>query len=115
MCVCPFLFLDLNELAKSCFHRGVLTHTNSLSYSYTDPSDAILAIACAYHFHTGCKFMLQAFASLRPGGRLTLAGICFSFTALGTWCTQIITFVKRQAGKLTPLIVYLEVEVYETN
>lgn len=38
---------------------------------------AILALDCAYHFNTRGTFLSQSYSHLKPGGRITLADICF--------------------------------------
>ncbi len=39
--------------------------------------DSILALDCAYHFHTRRDFLRQSLSHLAPGGRIALADICF--------------------------------------
>ncbi|KAJ7110152.1 S-adenosyl-L-methionine-dependent methyltransferase [Mycena epipterygia] len=65
-----------------------------------DPSsgeqfDTILALDCAYHFHTRRAFLQQAHDRLRPGGCLALADICFAPGALETRWTRWVTAVLR--------------------
>jgi len=44
--------------------------------------DSILALDCAYHFHSRRLFLEQSFESLAPGGRVALGDICFDSSAL---------------------------------
>ncbi|KAF9056226.1 S-adenosyl-L-methionine-dependent methyltransferase [Panaeolus papilionaceus] len=46
--------------------------------------DAVLVLDCAYHFDTRQRFLKQASQKLKPGGRISLADICFSDSALRT-------------------------------
>lgn len=48
-----------------------------LSPNNTDMYDSILALDCAYHFHTRRDFLRQSLSHLAPGGRIALADICF--------------------------------------
>lgn len=49
-----------------------------LSPSASDEFTTILALDCAYHFHTRFDFLRQSYPRLAPGGRIALADICFS-------------------------------------
>ncbi len=48
-----------------------------LSPNNADMYDSILALDCAYHFHTRRDFLRQSLSHLAPGGRIALADICF--------------------------------------
>ncbi|KAK0465118.1 uncharacterized protein EV420DRAFT_1262625 [Desarmillaria tabescens] len=49
-----------------------------LSPNNADMFDTILALDCAYHFHTRRDFLRQSLSHLAPGGRIALADICFT-------------------------------------
>ena len=53
--------------------------------------DSILALDCAYHFHSRRLFLQQSFSKLGPGGRVALADICFDSSALKTRRTRVLT------------------------
>lgn len=59
-----------------------------LSPNNADMYDSILALDCAYHFHTRRDFLRQSLSHLAPGGRIALADICFPMSwktiSLGT-------------------------------
>jgi SAM-dependent methyltransferase len=42
-----------------------------------EPYDIVFGLDCVYHFQTRTKFLAQAHAALKPGGRIALADICF--------------------------------------
>lgn len=57
--------------------------------------DSILALDCAYHFKTRHAFLSQSFEHLAPGGRIALADICFSASALQSrWTNTCISFLR---------------------
>ncbi|RDB28506.1 Erythromycin 3''-O-methyltransferase [Hypsizygus marmoreus] len=56
------------------YHQA--TH-HPLNPSSKQAFDTILALDCAYHFHTRVTFLRQSFQKLLPGGRIALADICF--------------------------------------
>ena len=56
--------------------------------SSSEPFTTILALDCAYHFDTRKLFLEQSFHRLAPGGRISLADICFSETALRSGWTR---------------------------
>ncbi|KAG7450462.1 uncharacterized protein BT62DRAFT_513521 [Guyanagaster necrorhizus] len=51
-----------------------------LGSNNADMYDTILALDCAYHFHTRREFLRQSLSHLAPGGRIALADICFPTT-----------------------------------
>ncbi|KAG7099276.1 hypothetical protein E1B28_001135 [Marasmius oreades] len=53
-----------------------------LNFNGASTFDAILALDCAYHFHSRGEFLRQSFHHLTPGGRIALADICFDGEAL---------------------------------
>ncbi|KDQ63687.1 hypothetical protein JAAARDRAFT_29711 [Jaapia argillacea MUCL 33604] len=52
--------------------------------------DRIIALDCAYHFKSRVDFLRQSFARLSPGGRVTLADICFKSSPMDRWRTYLI-------------------------
>ncbi|PPR06904.1 hypothetical protein CVT24_011594 [Panaeolus cyanescens] len=71
--------------------------------------DAILVLDCAYHFNTRRRFIEQAFEHLKAGGRISLADICFSSSALqkstSKWLIRLF--------KLMPSSNIISIEEYE--
>lgn len=71
--------------------------------STAPPFTSILALDCAYHFHTRQDFLEQAFARLSTGGRVALADICFSPTALERrWIALVTSAVMPTANMVSP-------------
>ena len=62
--------------------------------------DSIIALDCAYHFHTRFGFLQQSFHRLSPGGRIALADICFDASKLNTrrtrWATLLTGMMPEQ-------------------
>ncbi|CAA7266494.1 unnamed protein product [Cyclocybe aegerita] len=85
---------------KVDLHHGDAVYDSSTVNHPLCPStlgefDSILALDCAYHFHTRCRFLEQSFAKLAPQGTIALADVCFSSAALATNWTKIVTSVLR--------------------
>jgi SAM-dependent methyltransferase len=66
--------------------------------------DGVLALDCAYHFHTRLAFIQQTLQALRPGGRIALADICFSVSGCG-WLAYLAPLAK---GNIVSKTDYLE-------
>ncbi|THH17000.1 hypothetical protein EW146_g3738 [Bondarzewia mesenterica] len=81
----------VNRQSRVLLHDGdAIYQLNSrldhpLSPYMTYSFDTILALDCAYHFHTRFEFLRQSFLRLTPGGRIALADICFSSKPKGFW------------------------------
>jgi len=71
--------------------------------SNSPPFTSILALDCAYHFHTRRDFLRQAFTRLSSGGRVALADICFSPAALQRrWIALVTAAVMPTANMVSP-------------
>ena len=86
--------MDLYQ-ADAVFDEKDTNHPLRMPLSF----DSILALDCAYHFNTRRRFLEQSFQNLAPDGRVALADICFSPSALETWKTKILTSVLRLMPK----------------
>jgi 2-polyprenyl-3-methyl-5-hydroxy-6-metoxy-1,4-benzoquinol methylase len=64
-----------------------------LSPTNQDVFDTIIAIDCAYHFRERTTFLRQSFSKLAPGGRISLADICFSSSPQDSLLLSLFSFV----------------------
>lgn len=79
------------------YHYPALNHP--LDPSLPGGFDTILALDCAYHFHTRSTFLKQSFVKLVPGGRIALADICIDPSALGYGQAWLITYFFKLMPK----------------
>ena len=71
------------------FHASSKSHPLDMTHLHTYTS--ILALDCAYHFHTRLAFLAQAYACLAPGGHIALADLCFIPGMLSPWTKLMIS------------------------
>ncbi|KAJ3522055.1 hypothetical protein NM688_g8932 [Phlebia brevispora] len=81
---------DSSSTHVTLYHGDAVYRSNKagrdhpLSPSTSAPGfTSVVAIDCAYHFHTRRDFLVQCFATLAPGGRIALADLCFGADASG--------------------------------
>jgi SAM-dependent methyltransferase len=72
-----------------------ISANHPLSPGKKESFDSILALDCAYHFNTRHLFLEQSFKKLAPGGRVALADICFSSSALKGTRLKLISSIVR--------------------
>ncbi|EIM92462.1 S-adenosyl-L-methionine-dependent methyltransferase [Stereum hirsutum FP-91666 SS1] len=75
---------DAVYIVDSRSKLGSRVDVHPLSPSSPSTFDTIVALDCAYHFHTRALFLQQSFAKLSPGGHIALADIYFASTTKST-------------------------------
>lgn len=100
----PQISVDLLHSTEVKLHLGDAVHRSNTKISLDqhpldsmhleEPYDTILALDCAYHFRSRELFLRQAFETLKPGGRVGLADICFDhLPAHGAFTKWLITLL----------------------
>ncbi|KAJ3909809.1 S-adenosyl-L-methionine-dependent methyltransferase [Lentinula edodes] len=86
------------HVGDAVYHQDVSAANHPLNPSSAVTFDNILALDCAYHFQSRETFLRQSFHQLDPGGRISLADICFANTPPMTWKARLV----RRFLKLMP-------------
>ncbi|KAJ4489315.1 S-adenosyl-L-methionine-dependent methyltransferase [Lentinula edodes] len=86
------------HVGDAVYHQDVSAANHPLNPSSSVTFDNILALDCAYHFQSRETFLRQSFHQLDPGGRISLADICFANTPPMTWKARLV----RRFLKLMP-------------
>ncbi|KAK0245786.1 S-adenosyl-L-methionine-dependent methyltransferase [Armillaria nabsnona] len=105
---------DISEpklyLGDAVYRLGREDHP--LSPNNADMYDSILALDCAYHFHTRRDFLRQSLSHLAPGGRIALADICFpmSWKTMSLGTRALLTILK-----VIPMENIVSLDEYEAD